>query len=529
MASDTLATAFLTEIAQWLGDAHIETGAAALPNVTGVRRDVIALVRPATTADVVALVQAANRHRIPLYPFSRGCNWGLGSRLPVRDGACLVDLSRLNRIREVNARDRYAVVEPGVTQQQLYEHIEGHHLPLVLNVIGAGCGTSLLGNALERGIGYFASRAGTLSGLEVVLGNGTLLRTGFGDETRTPLTHLYKHGIGPGLDGLFHQSNFGIVTAAGIELLPRHPCRCSVIAKIDRPERLPHLVDAFAELRRRDIIRMVTHIGNRHRSFATLAPLVYQQLGPGRTRQAAEDILAAEGFGPWSAVASVAGDADQVRHAVRAIRAALRGIARVDMLDDARFARAEKMLHRLRALPAIRRKQAVLRAVRPVYALSQGVPTDDPLKALYWGAGLEPPEAAGINPDQSDAGYLYVLPLFPLDGSIAATIVAEAERRAAAHGLDPAMTLNILDERCLELVLSVSFRRDQPERVQAAHAFAEEILDSYAGQGYRPYRVGVHQMNRVVKAGDPFWETARLIKQALDPNGIIAPGRYNLL
>ncbi len=497
-------------------------------NVTALDRRIAAVLRPGSASEVQQIVHCANRLGLPLYPYSRGCNWGLGSRLPVRDGACLVDLSRLNRIREVNASRGYAVVEPGVTQRQLYEHLAAQELPLMLNVVGAGGGVSLLGNALERGIGYFHSRAGTLSGLEVVLGNGTILRTGFGREDASALTHIYRHGIGPGLDDLFCQSNFGIVTAAGIELLPRHPCRCSVIAKIGEADRLADLVDAFADLRRAEVVRMVTHIGNRERAFDTLAPLVYWQLGPGRTRERAESLLAAEGFGPWSAVASVAGDRPSVRLAVRSIRARLRGIATLSVLDDARLARAERSLAACSFLPAARRKLAVLRAVRPVYNLSQGIPADEPLKALYWGAGLEPPQGPVENPDRSEAGYAYVLPLFPLDGEIGAWAAAEAGRLGAARGFRPAMTLNVLDGRCLELVLSVSFPRNEPDRVRAAHAFCEELLDVFAARGYHPYRVGIHQMNRVVKEGDPFWETARAIKRALDPNGVIAPGRYNL-
>ncbi|MBW7907321.1 MAG: FAD-binding protein [Kiritimatiellae bacterium] len=526
------ASGWREEFAKIVGDTNVlasaEEIARAEANVTGLHRRVAALVRPASTAEVQRLVQAAIRFHVPLYPYSRGCNWGLGSRLPVRDGACLVDLSRMNRIREVNARHRYAVVEPGVTQQQLYEYIVQNRLPLMINVIGAGGGTSMLGNALERGIGYFSSRAGTLSGMEVVLGNGTLLRTGFGDESASALTHIYKHGVGPGLDGLFYQSNFGIVTAAGIELLPQQPCRCSVIAKIRDAARLPELVNILGDLRRRDVIRMVTHIGNVNRTFDTLAPLVYEQLGPNRTREQAEALLAQEGFGPWSAVSSVAGEPEEVRHAVGMIRRALRGVASVAVLDDARLAKISRLLRFFSFLPAARRKASVLRAVMPVYGLSQGIPTDEPLKALYWGAGLEPPSDAVVNPDWSEAGYLYVLPLFPLDGAVAGAVAAEAERRAAARGFKPAMTFNIMDERCLELVLSISFPRSQPERAQSAQAFADEILDVYAARGFRAYRVGVHQMGRVVRAGDPFWETARAIKRTLDPHDIIAPGRYSL-
>jgi len=48
-------------------------------------------------------------------------------------------------------------------------------------------------------------------------------------------------------------------------------------------------------------------------------------------------------------------------------------------------------------------------------------------------------------------------------------------------------------------------------------------------QGYPPYRVGINSMHHVVHENDPFWRTVRDLKKGLDPNGIIAPGRYNLV
>ena len=44
-----------------------------------------------------------------------------------------------------------------------------------------------------------------------------------------------------------------------------------------------------------------------------------------------------------------------------------------------------------------------------------------------------------------------------------------------------------------------------------------------------PYRVGIQSMAQVVRESDPFWQTVKELKKALDPNGIIAPGRYGLI
>jgi CRP-like cAMP-binding protein len=94
-----------------------------LRNVTALARRVPLVLRPSDEKEVASIVAIANAGRISLYPLSTGKNWGLGSKLPVIDGCVLVDLSRMNRIVEVSEPFAYAILEPGVTQAQLAEHL----------------------------------------------------------------------------------------------------------------------------------------------------------------------------------------------------------------------------------------------------------------------------------------------------------------------------------------------------------------------------------------------------------------------
>lgn len=527
-----LSSEVLAAFAAVVGESHVLVGAACVPyaaNISGWQRTFPGVVCPATTAEVQQVVMVANRYRLPLYPFSRGRNWGLGSRLPARDGCVLVDLSRMNRIREVNAAGGYAVVEPGVTQRHLEVYLRERGLPLHLNVIGSSADSSLLGNALERGIGYFATRAGSLSGLEVVLGNGTLLKTGFAHYPNAQTAHTYKHGIGPGLDGLFYQSNFGIVCAAGIELVRRHGLHQSAILRIREEAQLPALVDAVADLRRREVIRMVVHIGNRARTFCTLAPLVYEQMGAERTREGAEHLLERAGFGPWSAVAGWSGTVAEVRAVRQEVARVMRGKAEVMFLDDRKLARAGRLLQALAFLPGARRQAMILRAMAPIYGLSHGIPTDAALKSVYWAAGELPPEDQDpLDPDQSQSGQLYFLPMLPLSGAVGAEAVQIIHEETRAYRLFAPMTLNVLDDRCLEIVLSLAFRRDRPDETERAQTCLARLEERFLQRGWPPYRVGLASLGRMVSSEDPFWQTARAIKQVLDPHGIIAPGRYSL-
>lgn len=535
-----------------LGDEHVLTDPETLKgyaaNASGLERSIPAVLRPASTEDVQKIVAVANKFRTPIHPVSCGKNWGLGSRLPPRDGTVVVDLGRMNRIRDVGITQHYAVVEPGVTQGQLYDFIRQNELPLMLNVTGSARDTSLIGNALERGVGYFASRADCLSGLEVVLGNGQMIRTGFGHFEGARTTHIFKHGIGPSLDGLFSQSNFGIVTAAGIDLMPEPPAHMAMVVRLDHPDKLAGFIDVLADMARRDVVRTVVHVANRHRTQIAMAPLVCRALaesgetgppsdrgtgppsrrGTGDLRRLAESLIEEQGFGPWSAVGGVMGTHDQLREARGVIRAALRGVARVLFLNDGLIAAAKAAARLTAFVPWVRRKRALLAAVEPLYGLAKGIPTDDPMHSVWWPVtGALGPDKE--DPDQSRCGLLYCLPVLPANGRAVQEAMEHVERVYSKHGFVPYITLNTMDDRSLECVINMAFDRSKPEQVSAAHACNDELTGDFVKQGYIPYRVGVQSMPLVVSEKDPFWQTVWELKKALDPNGIISPGRYNLV
>ena len=106
---------------------------------------VLAILRPGNRDHVQEIVRTANRHRVPLYPFSTGKNWGYGSRVPARDGV-LVDLGRMNRIVAFDEQLAYVTIEPGVTQRQLYAYLQERGSRLWMDATGASPDCSVIGN-----------------------------------------------------------------------------------------------------------------------------------------------------------------------------------------------------------------------------------------------------------------------------------------------------------------------------------------------------------------------------------------------
>jgi 4-cresol dehydrogenase (hydroxylating) len=183
-----------------------------------------AAVGPDTTEQVQAIVRTANKYKIPLYAISTGKNFAYGGPSPNVRGSVTVDLKRMNRVLEVDDKRHFAVVEPGVSYIDLYRYIQERGLKVWIDTPDPGWG-SLVGNAMDHGIGYtmgfFRDHYGAHCGMEVVLPNGEVMRTGMGALPGSKSWHEYKHGYGPDASGLFGQGNFGIVTKMGFRLMPQ--------------------------------------------------------------------------------------------------------------------------------------------------------------------------------------------------------------------------------------------------------------------------------------------------------------------
>jgi glycolate oxidase len=177
------------------------------------------VVRPRSTKSVSALLRFANRHNLPVTP--RGAGHGyVGGCVPVH-GGIVVSLARMNRIKEINAADFVAVVQPGVNTQKLQQEVEKRNLfypPDPASRADNAIGGNIITNAGgPRCLKYGVTRDYVL-GLEVVLADGTVLR--LGGRTHKNKAGFDLHRLFVGSEGLL-----GVVTEATLKLLPLPPYR----------------------------------------------------------------------------------------------------------------------------------------------------------------------------------------------------------------------------------------------------------------------------------------------------------------
>jgi 4-cresol dehydrogenase (hydroxylating) len=484
-----------------------------------------AVLRPATRDDVRACVRIANRYQIPIYPISTGKNWGYGSSAPVRDGV-LLDLGRLNRIVDFDEDLAYVTIEPGVTQSQLFQFLRDRKSKLWMDATGASPDCSIVGNTLERGFGHtpLGDHCSNACGLEVVLPTGDVIQTGFSRFPGGKTGALSRWGLGPSLDGLFAQSNFGVVTRMTVWLMPEPEYFQAFFFSSDDDDKLPEIIDALRPLRLNGTLRSVAHIGNDYKVLSATGQYPWDEneatpLG----RPAVKQIRKRLGVGAWNGSGGLYGTRGQVKDARRQLRRALRGkVDRLHFVDD-RLLRAIQRFSKPFSLLAGWDLQRTLAVINPVYNLLKGVPTNAPMASVYWRKRGTVPRVA--DPDRDACGLLWCSPVVPNTGAHAKEATQLAGAILLEHGFEPQISISLASERSLICVITIAFDRlITGEDARAARCY-RELAEQLLARGYPPYRLNIGSMG-LASTHDGYDVALRALKNALDPAGILAPGRY---
>jgi len=179
------------------------------------------VIYPESTEQVSRCLALAGKSGVPVVP--RVYNTNLGGLAIPESGGILMDLTRMNRIVEVNPRDLYMVIEPGVTQADVHDLLEKEHPGLRFGYSLAPPDVSVLANCIMDGLVNLSYRFGAmgqwLNGLEVVLPDGEVVRTG----SAAVVDSWHGEAPLPHLNSLFINTfgTTGVVTKAAVQLWPR--------------------------------------------------------------------------------------------------------------------------------------------------------------------------------------------------------------------------------------------------------------------------------------------------------------------
>ncbi|MBI2434591.1 MAG: FAD-binding oxidoreductase [Candidatus Hydrogenedentes bacterium] len=481
-----------------------------------------------STEEVQEIVRVAARYETPLYPLSRGKNWGYGDACVLRAGAVILDLSRMDRVLEINRELAYAVIEPGVSQHQLYSTLQTQAPELWMDSTGAGYDASVVGNALDRGFGHtpYGDHSRTTCALEVVLADGSLLHTGFTHYPQARAGQVFPHGVGPSLNELFTQTNFGIVTRLTLWLSPKPEAFACFYLLAEREDALVPVVDALRPLRLQGVLNSAVHVGNDLRILSSQRGYPWAQTG-GRTplpSAVREQLRLEAGLGAWNLTGSLSGTPEHVRGAAARVRRALSPLGKLVFVDDRKLQLATKAVRLLQRFGAAKTLARKLEALVPNYGLLKGIPTNEPLRGVYWRL-RQPPPVPSEDPLETPAGLYWISPVLPMQGALAKHVMGLITPIFETHGFEVPVTFTLLNERSMVAVFNILYDKTVDGETSRAAACYDASMEALMKEGYVPYRVGPRGMPKLV-ADDTFWTLARRLKQTFDPAGIIAPGRY---
>ena len=454
-----------------------------------------AAVAPDSVEQVQAVVRIANRYRIPLWTISTGRIWATAARrrlLRQRHRRLEAHEShprgqRQDALRRRRARRqllRSVSLHPGAKAQGLDRSRRSRLGQPRRQCARARRRAHADARPLER-----------RCGLEVVLANGEVLRTGMGAMPNSEVWHQYKYGFGPIVDGLFSQSNFGIVTRMGFWLMPAPEAYSRA-----RDGRAARRLVPFMETLR--VSHELRHLARHDAAREPVAEL-------SRHRKAARSSKCRAGRRPSSSTAWRA--SGTCRTGARELR-----FWGPPKLIDAQW---EYVKEKFGAIPGAPFATAAATCFRPTGSIrtirrsivALGIPTLRACSACCKaGAHL----VLADHPDDGRSG---------LQG---AARLRAALRRARRAG-------RISSRRCrgrspARVVSSIACRwRATSSRTGRSREIFERLVEVAAENGWAEYRTHIAFMDKVAEtysfndhAMRRFHET---LKDAVDPNGILSP------
>ena len=454
-----------------------------------------AALAPSSVEQVQAIVRIANQYKVPLWPISRGKNFGYGGAAPVLKGSVVLDLSRMKKI-ELDEENGTVLLEPGVGFFDLYDYLQARKLPYWLSVPGNSWG-SVVGNALDRGVGYtpYGDHCMQICGVEAVLPTGELVRTGMGAMSGSPSWQLYRNGFGPGWDQMFVQSNFGVVTKLGLWLMPEPEALLGIDFEFDKPEDLGWAIDTLMPLRRSGIIRQSPSMGNWLRSAAVMTTRDQwtKDHGP-LDENVVTAIRKRFNIGWWSVQVRFYGPLEIAEASLRILQQAFNGKP-VLAMKPTRWVKGDP----------------------PEGSPFSGVPLSFPLANANWHGGR--------------GGHIGYSPVLPPKGSLAMDQFRRTYALYQKYGMDYHASF-AMGERSLTNVNQVLFDRDNKDMTRRVDAFFHDLVNDAKAHSYGEYRTHIEYMDLVASTydfgGGALQKLNERIKDALDPKGIIAPGKSGI-
>ena len=473
-----------------------------------------AVIYPSSVSQVQECLKVANQFQTPLYPISTGKNWGLGSSAPVGDSQVIMSLERMNKILAFDERLGYVRVQPGVTFSQLFDFLQKQGSNLMLDVTGAHGSTSIVGNSVEKGhgMGLLADRFSQVTDLEVVLGTGEVVKTGYSRFGGDSIGALSKWGIGPEMQGLFAQSSFGVVAALTLWLQPQPKV---IVPFFFGGDTISVMADAVIHLSRLKAggSKISFRMFNDYRmmSFTSRFPE-----GANTPLNAADKSQLRANLGwshDWYGLGAIYAESMAEALAIKDIVSST-----ISQVDTLAFFQANHIEIHHSSLPNISFASDFQASIRASFA---GVPISG-VGMCYWRMSSQ--VQTSTTPEKDQCGVIWVCPKVPLHRDAIIEFNEITGRCFAEFELEPNIGLLFPTSRSIDATVALLYDRTKAGADARAEQCHRTLFERLNQAEFLPYRLSTQSMNWLTYPDGNRW--AKALKAVFDPNNILAPGRY---
>lgn len=457
-----------------------------------------AAIAPKGLEQIQKVLAIARNYKIPLWTVSTGRNLIYGGSAPCMAGCVVVSLKRMNRILEVNEKHAYAVVEPGVSYFDLYNHLQKTGSKLWIDCAAPGWG-GVVGNTMDRGVGYtpYGEHFMMQCGMQVVLADGTVIDTAMGSQAGSATGHIYRYGRGPWMDGIFTMANYGIATKLGIYLMPEPPGYRPYMITIPREQDVEPFTDLLRPLKLNLLIPNAAVTVDLILEAAILVTKAQYYTGQGPMPDSARNKMMEDlHLGMWNFYGALYGPEKIMDNNWKIIKEAF------SQIKGTRFYFEEDRGHD--ASFAYRAK------------LMRGIPNMSEFSYVNW---------------IPNGGHVAFAPMAAVNGKTALEQYLLVKNRANEYGFDY-LGEYIVGWRDMHHVFVPVYNRGDEQERQRLYELLNLLIDEAAAAGYGEYRTHIDLMDRI--AGTYNWNNNALlnfnhrVKDILDPDGILSPGKSGI-
>ena len=513
------------------------------------QRQIFAIITLTHASEIKAILDLANvcatdeELAFSLYPISTGNNWGYGTSQPsgTAKNIILLDLGQLTDIKHFDNELGLVTIEPGVTQQQLCDYLQLNNYDYMVPVTGAGPDCSILANALERGYGItpYTDHFSAVNSIQGYWANGTPYQSAVNELDGSDdkfVDKTFKWGLGPYLEGLFTQSNLGIVSQMTIRLAKKKADFTSFFIQMDDDALLEQAVPLIRQVLQdyEGIVGSINLMDQRR-----LLSMFAKNPKGNDSHQVMEDQeikkLAKELQAPnWTIVGSIYGSVGVVKAVKKEINRIFKQLPCKRIYSNSLIiVVANKVIKYVPSL-LINKVPPLSVAVEQLDSFNKGKeimlgkPNKVALKLAYWRhAKADAFDKNELSPGEDGCGLLWYAPLVTMKAKKMREFVEFVRETCPKYNIEPFITFTNLKHDCVDSTIPIVFDLSNPQAVTDAHNCLKALVTEGLKKGFVPYRLNIDQQQWLLNKDTDFWQTVNKIKSSLDPHNILSQGRYN--